>query len=312
MTTPISAPKVLVPLTITDAMLTSSTVAEPYSGETAWVSAGTYIAGDIRIRTTTHRKYLALIDHTGITILPEDDPTRWKDVGATNRWAMFDARRTTQTTATTAITVVVRPGFFNALDFLLLDGAALELTVKDAPGGAVVFNETRSLDGPYLDEYDWCWGPFRSQTKQLFSGLLPYPDAEVTITVSAGAGTPVGIGMCALGDLRSLILGGWGGTQYGASADPISNSYIKTDDFGDTTIVKRASATNLNLSIILPKSDADYALACLQEVLDMPCAVIATEAEGYAGLNVIGLISGPVSYDGPSHATIKATVKGLF
>lgn len=307
-----NVPQILVPLTIDATMLTSSTVAEPDAGETAWVSAGTYVAGDIRIRTATHRKYMALLDHTGITINPEDDPTRWKDIGATNRWAMFDARRTTQTTATTALTVVLEPGFFNAADFFLLTGAEMTLVVKDAPGGSVIYNETRSLIGPYVDEYDWCWGPYRSQTKQLFNSILPYPDAEMTIAVTAGTGSPVGIGMACIGDLRPLILGDWGGAQYGASAEPISCSYIKTDEFGDTTIVKRASATNASLSIILPKDDADYALGCLQEVLDVPAAIVTTPVAGYDGLNVFGLPSGLVTYEGPTHATINATVKGLF
>lgn len=305
-------PKILVPLEIDDTMLISSTVPEPDTGETAWVSGGTYVAGDIRIRTGTHRKYMALVDHTGITLTPEGDPTRWKDIGATNRWAMFDTRRTTQTTATTSLTVVLQPGFFNAADFFLLSGGDLEITVKDEPLGTVVFTETRSIIGPYSDEYDWCWGPYRSQTKQLFSGILPYPDAELTITVTAGTGVTVGIGMACIGDLRPLILGNWGGAEYGASVEPVSCSYIKTDDFGDTEIIKRASATNANLSIVLPKEDTDYALACLQEVLDTPAAIIGTEAAGYSGLNLFGLLSGAVTYEGPSHSTIKSTVKGLF
>ena len=310
--TAISVPKILVPLTITDDMLVSSSVPEPDAGETAWVSGGTYVGGDIRIRATTHRKYMAQTNHTGITTPPENDPTRWLDVGATNRWAMFDPRRTTQTTAATSITVVLKPGFFNALAFYLTQGATLQVSVLDAPLGTEIYADTRSLDGPYIDEYDWCWGPFREQTKQVFSNILPYPEATLTITVSASAGTPVAVGMAAIGDLRPLFLGEWGGTQYGAKAEPTSNSYIKTDTFGDTTIIKRASATDMRLSVVFPKDDADYALSCLQEVLDTPAAIIATEASGYSGLNIFGLISGPVSYDGPSHATIEAQVKGLF
>jgi hypothetical protein len=184
--------------------------------------------------------------------------------------------------------------------------------VKDAPGGTVIRNETRSLVGPFIDEYDYCWGPHRAQTKQVISGLQTYPEAEVTITVSAGTGNPAGLGMACIGDLRPLVLGAFGGTQYGASAEPKSNSYIRTDDFGDTEIRKRASGTDMRLSIILPQADADYALASIQDVLDVPAAIIATEAPGYAGLNVFGLISGPVVYAGPSHATLEAQVKGLF
>lgn len=306
------APRILVPLDIGDDHLVSSTVPEPDAGEVEWVSGASHAAGDIRIRTETHRKYMAKEDHADATVPPEDDPARWKDVGATNRHAMFDERRTTQTVADGEITVVLRPGFFNALDCFLLTGSLITVTVRDEPGGAVIFGETRPIVGPFIDEYDYCWGPHRSRTTQLFSGIMPYPDAELTISVTATPGTPVGIGMACIGDLRPLILGDWGGALYGARAEPITASYIKTDDFGDTEIVRRASATNVELSLLLPLADADYALSCIQEVLDVPVAIIATDLPRYSGLNVFGLISGPVSYDGPNHATVKALVKGIF
>jgi hypothetical protein len=308
----ISVPKILVPLVITDAMLISSTIAEPDTGEVAWVSGGSYVASDIRIRTATHRKYLAIATHSGITTPPEDDPTHWKDVGATNKFAMFDTRRTTMSTDVTSISDVLQVGFFNALSVYLAEGSTLTVLVKDEPGGNVILDETRSLVGPFIDEWDYCWGPHRANTKQVFSGITPYPEAEITLTIEAATGADVGIGMVCIGDLRPLILGDWGGVEGGASATPVSGSYIKTDEFGDTAIIKRASATDMQLSIKLPKDSADYALACIQEVLDVPAAVIATEVQGYAGLNVFGLLSGPVIYEGTTYATIKANVKGLF
>jgi hypothetical protein len=305
-------PRILIPIAIDNAMFGSSTVAEPAAGETAWVSAGSYTAGDIRIRTGTHRKYMALTTHSGVTTAPEDDPIRWKDVGATQRWAMFDPRRTTQTTATTTLTIVLNPGWFNALDLFLLSGSEVSVTVKDAPGGTVIFTETRSIVGPFLDEWDYCFGPWRNTPNQLFTDIPISASAELTLTISGDTGEAVGCGMLCIGDLRPLIIGDWGGAEYGAAAEPISCSYIKTDDFGDTQIVKRASATNATLSIVLPQVSADYALACIQEVLDIPAAIVGTEISGYSGLNVFGLLSGAVTYAGPNHATIRAQVKGLF
>ena len=81
-----------VPFGITDAMLTSSTVAE--TDYTAWNAATAYTAGDFAIRTTatTHAIYLRLISGTTATA-PEDDATNWVRVSATNRWKMFDNLR---------------------------------------------------------------------------------------------------------------------------------------------------------------------------------------------------------------------------
>ena len=308
----VSVPKLLVPLEITGAMLTSSTVAEPAAGESAWVSAGTYTNGQMVARSTTHKRYMARSDHTGQTTPPESDPTRWKEIGATAQWAMFDGLQNSRTETVTSMTVVLKPGFFNAVALYGVVGGTLTITVKDAPAGAVVATQTWSVDGPYTDEYDWCFGPPRARNRFLLTGILPYPDAELTVTVTAAVGAAVGIGMLAVGHLRALILGEWGGTQYGAQVTPTSNHYVNTDEFGTTTIKRRGTSQDLRLSVILPQSDADYALSVIQEVSGVPVAVIGTEASGYAGLNVFGLVTGPVTYDGPNHATLEASVTGLY
>jgi len=307
----INIPKILVGGKITDAMVTSSTISEPDSGETTWVSAGIYVVGDRRIRIATHRIYECVVAHSGITNLPEDDPTRWLDIGPTNYWSMFDNTCSTQTSTVTELTVVVQPGFFNACAFYNVTGATISVSIKDAPLGSVVYSYTGALDGPYIDEWDWCWGPFRQNPKLVLSDILLYPEAEATITVNASEGSPVGIGMAVFGEMRPLSLGDFGGTQAGAKAEPVDYSYIKINDWGDAEIKKRRNATDLRVSVLLPQDNADYALSCLQEVLATPVAVVATEAPGYAGLNVFGLVSGSLSYDNTNFATLEISVKGL-
>lgn len=304
-------PRVLVPLAITDAMLTSCTVAEPAAGETAWVSGGTYAVGDRRIRTTTHSVYECSAAHTGITTVPESDPTRWFRVGPTARWAALDNACSTQTTASTSLSFVFHIGFFNSVALYNLLGSTVDITVKDAPGGTVVYTQTDSLDGPYIDEYAWCWGPPRQKQKLVVSDLIPYPDAELTITISAGTGTTVGVGMIAIGDLRPLIVDDWGGTEYGAEASPVDFSYIKTNEFGDTTIVKRRSATDMKITVVMPSENADYALASVQEVLAIPAAWIGTTAPGHDGLNVFGLGTATLTYEGFAQSRMTINVKGL-
>ncbi len=311
MSVPISAPRLVVPIAITDAMLAASSVAEPNTGETAWVSAGTYAVGDQRISLVSHREYECMAAHTGVTTRPEDDPNRWQDIGPTDRWAMFDDTCDTQTTATAAMTVVLWPSNVNAIALYKMTGTACEITVRDQPGGNVIYGQMHSLDGPYIDEYDWCWGPDRKRGKVLVTGLEPWPLAEVTLSVTAGAGVTVGVGMVAIGFERTLITGDYGGTQYGARAEPVDYSYIKTDEFGTTRIVKRRATTDMRITAILPRADADYALNVLQDMLATPAAVIATEAAGYVGLNVFGLVSGAIVYAGPNHAQLEINVKGL-
>ena len=304
--------KILIPYTVTDAVLSSSTIAEPAPGEAAWVSAGTYAVGDLRIRATTHRVYRCVLAHTGRTALPEADPTYWQDVAPTQRWALFDSQVSTQSAAATAMTVVLRPGFVNALALYGVDAATITITLKDAPGGTTIKTTTVTMQEPPLDWYDWGFGRIKPMTKLVLEDLVPYPDAEITITLSAAAGATVKCGMVIVGDMRNLLDGAdFGGTEYGATAEPVDYSYIKTDDFGNTTIVKRRNVTDMSCKLFLPQAQADTALATIQEVLGTPAAWIATDVPGYAGLNTFGLGSASVSYDSFANATISVKVKAL-
>lgn len=304
---------ILIPIQITDAMLSSSTLAEPAAGETAWVSGGAYAIGDRRIRATTHRIYECVAAVTGSATAPESDATHWLDAGPTAKWAAFDSYVSTQSTATTTMTYVLRPGFFDAVALYGLDGSTLQITLKAAAGGTVVYSETVLLQNDPLDWWDWAFGPPSALTKWFVKGLTPYADPELTITISSGTGETVGIGMVVIGSLTPMVDSDstWGGTEQGASADPVTWSYIKTDEFGNTSIVRRRSGTDIRFKEVMPRERADYALALVQRVLDVPAAWIATDATGYQGLNVFGLGSGSMTYDSFGIATFSGTVKGM-
>lgn len=308
-----SAVNVLVPLAMTDAMLTSSTVAEPAAGETSWVSAGTYAVADLRIRTTTHMVYKCVQAHTGRTVLPEADSAYWLPVYATQKWAMFDAYASTQTTATTTLTVVLRPGITNAIALINVDAATATITLKDAPGGTVVDTRVIDLQDYPLDWYDWAFGVIKSRNKVVIDNLMIYTDPEITVTLSAGVGVPVKCGLLALGDYRNLLDGAeFGGAQYGATASPTTFSYIKTDEYGNTVIKRRGSASDMAIQVVIPKSTSDAAFATLQGVLDVPAIWVASGLAGYGGLTVFGLASGSMNYGNPTHDVLSINVKGML
>lgn len=306
---------IITPITVTDAMIgAATTIAEPAAGETAWVSSGTYALGDRRIRTTTHRVYECVLAHTGRTALPEVDSAYWLEAGPTQRFAPFDVYTNTVATATTSLTFVVSPGFFNALSLYGINGATLTVTVKDAPGGANVFSYIGSLYEAAGGWYEYLFLPPAQITKQLLTGIPIRPQAEATITVSAAIGVAVGLGMIVAGDYAAVAgqTDTPAGTEFGASAEPVTSSYIEQDDDGTITIVRRHSATNMRGSVFMPRLAADAALKRVQDVLDVPVAVIATDVAGYSGLNVFGLLSGRMVYPNPASASLEYTVKGLF
>lgn len=306
---------IITPITVTAAMIgAGTTIAEPSATETAWSNASVSCAvGDTRIRATTHRKYRCAVAHTSAASpLPEDDPTRWVDIGPTDRWAPFDIYTSTTATTTTTLTYVLQPGYFNALALYGLTGAQYTLTLKDAPAGTTIWTRTGYLyEGP-AGWYDYLFGTPKPLTRLVFSGLPIRPDAEITIEITAASGEPVGVGMIVCGDYTSLAGIDWGGTQYGASAEPVTYSYIKTNDDGTAQIVRRHAATNMRAAVTMPRADADAVLQAVQQVLDVPVAWIATDTPGYAGLNVFGLGSGSMSYDSFGIANLEINVKGLI
>ena len=300
---------IISPITIADANLSSSTLAEDSTA--AWTSA-TYAVDDLRHVVTTHRVYKCAVAGSS-TVSPELDPTRWVNVRPTNRWAPFDVYTSTQAVGTTSFTYVLLPGYFNAIYLAGLTGASYAVSVKDAPGGSVIYSATGFLSEDPIDWYEYLFLPIKTRRALVFTNIPTRPNAELTVTISAAASAAVGLGMCVVGDYRSLFgTGAFGGPLAGATAEPITYSYIKTADDGTVTIVKRTAATNLRVNVAMPREEADTVLQSIQGVLDVPVAWITTDKAGYAGLTTFGLGSGSLSYDSPAVANLSIVVKGLI
>ena len=304
----------LVPLPITSAMISSSTIAEPASGEAVYVSGTTYAIGALVISTTTHRVYQSLqnsnVGHDP-TVLANS--AWWQDIGPTQKWAPFDNYTSTAATGVTTLSYVLLPGFVNAIALYGIVGASVSIVVKDTAGGTIIYSNTVDVYEGAAGWYEYFFTTPKQKTKIVLTDLPLRPDPEITITVSASSGVTVSLGMLVIGDMRNLLDSAeWGGTTYGATSEPTTYSYIKADDFGNVTIKRRYSATNINIKVAMPQQQADYALQTLQGMLDTPAAWVATDRTGYQGLNVFGLASGSLSYDGPTNVSLNIKVAGMI
>lgn len=300
---------IIAPITIADANLSSSTLAEDATA--AWTS-GTYAVGDERHVVATHRVYRCAVAGSR-TISPNLDPTNWVNMRPTNRWAPFDYYTNTAATGTTSFTYVLLPGYFNAVYLTGLTGASYSVTVKDAPSGTTIYTATGFLSDDPIDWYEYLFSAIKPRRALVLKDIPTRPNAELTVTISAAAGAAVGLGLCAVGDYVSLYgEGDFGGPLAGASAEPVTYSYINTASDGTVTIIKRTSATNLRVNVAMPAREADAVLSRLQSVLDVPVAWVATDKQGYAGLTTFGLGSGSLSYDSPIVANLSINVKGLI
>lgn len=298
------------PATMVDAVLTSSTA--PEADYAAYNAATTYALGARCISTTTHRVYESLVagninrDPTLISNRIGATPY-WLNVSATNRWKMFDDQVASQTSIASPLTVVLQPGAINAIGALGLDADAIAVTVKDAPGGSVIYSYSGSLEGSApQDYYEYFFSAFAPLTDFVLRGIDAYVQMEVTVTLTKVSGNVL-CGMLQVGDLVPL-----GMTQYGAKAKPKTYSYIKVNDYGENTIIRRKKAKDLTATAWLKLSEANIVLDTLGAMLDVPCLVICSDSAEYSGLRSFGLVSGEISYDHLKDCQLSISVNGLI
>lgn len=270
--------KVIRPITIDDSVLVSSTV--PETDYTAWSAATNYSIGAYVIRTTTHRIYKSLA--SGVDAgLPESTPTRWVDVGATNRWRMLDSEVGSQTTASTSLSVVLLPGYCNALALLEVDALSITLTIRSSPGGTITYSETRSLDPTVLTSwYAYFYTDPVPRSEVVFTGLDVGAGYTVEVTLS---GTTVACGSLAIGSAFDL-----GGTEFGANLGIIDYSKKSTNEFGVTKITERAFAKRLSARMVFDRAQTSAVFRTLSSLRATPCVYVTSEASDYESLTVYG------------------------
>lgn len=297
----------ILPLAITAAMITSSTAVQKLPGELEWSADTDYAVGTVVFRASLGRRFENQIPGVDSSP-PEDDSMRWYDLGTTGPLSMFDNEVSTQSMAPDALTVVFRPGAFNALYLAGLDGTSLEVTIKDAPGGAVIHSFTEWLeDSEPEDYYEYFFSPYIPKTDFLATDLGPYANCEVMITVSAPGGV-ARCGMASLGDLTSL----GGPALRNVNVAPKSYARITTDDRGKTSIKRGKAAIDMQISALVPFAQSNTVVDALTRVLGVPCTWIGTDAQHLRSMRTFGLGNGKLVYDKRDHATLTLTVEGMI
>lgn len=307
--------RVLEPVTITDAKYTACSVAEPDPnavlpdgtvGEVAWVTGTTYTKGAYVIDTVSHRVYQ---DGAGgvSNKAPRLDPTRWgTGTRPTNKWAWADYYKSTRTLATDTIEITIRPGAVADVSLLgLMNVELVRVEEWDAPSGTKVYDQTVSglgwggdlwvsyyLDVPFLrDRID-------------FTGLLMHVTSEIKITISGDG--QVGVGIIAVGRREALGL-----SMQGASASPVNYSRIAIDDFGEATIVPGRVATDLRCDVLMARYEAGTVKRTIDRLAGRPCVFSLSDHPLDDYLTTMGLATADVISDGPAHAKLSLSVRGL-
>jgi len=297
--------KVLAPLAITDALLTSSTLAE--DEHAAWNSGTTYAAEDRVIYA--HKVYESLqASNTNKTPGATASALWWIEVGPSNRWAMFDGSVSTASEDTTDIEVVITPGaVVDAVAIIAGIGSTVRVQMHD--GATSVYDQTQSLDSTPIE--DWESYFFADQVlagELLFSGLPRYFGGVITVTIEATSSAIASVGALLLGRLHSI-----GDTAPNASAGITDYSRKETDTFGTTSLLQRSYAKRSQQRMVMETDDLRRVQALLSGLRATPAAWIGDDDTArFAPLAIFGWFrSFSIDIPGPVTSYCTLEIEGL-
>jgi hypothetical protein len=292
--------KIIRPVAITDAMIVSSNAVETVP---LWSSTTTYALG-AEVRQGL-RVYISRVA-SNLGNSPATSPTQWLDDRTDNKHLMFDDSVSTQTTANTDLTVVIKPGIVNAMAIFNLLGNTATLTVRNGATGPVVYTASTVLDGAVItDWYQYFFEPFDPRREWTLTDLPPYSDAHITLTLSGGGA--VGVGNLTLGTLYEL-----GQVLAGVRLAADDYSLVQFDQFGTATLDKRKSSKRTTLSVLTPRSQLSKVAQILDDLRATPAAWIPSQRSSDSALTVFGIRSSwdiTVEYD--TQFLVSIELKGL-
>lgn len=299
MATPV---KIMPPIDVTYAKLTSSNVAETEYGD--YAAGTTYVLGDRVIVPATHDVWESLAaSNTGNT--PATSPTWWVRVGPTNRMAMVDASVSSQTTRSGGIDVTVTPGeTVDTLALLNVNAATIRVRMTD-PTDGVVYDQTTNMIAPISDSswYTWFFEPI-ARKDFLLATLPPYGSAAVRVELNDTATAACGV--MALGLARKI----GEGTLAGARTSIEDYSGKEKDTWGQYQLIERGYSNKASISTIILNNNVDPVSKMLKTRRAKPTLCIASDQ--YSNLVLFGLVSFEITIPYSTHSVCNIEVEGLL
>lgn len=238
----------------------------------AWASSASYAIGDRVV--IGHEIYEALVANSNVNPTTDtSQPPKWLDVGAINRWRMFDNIVGTQTTNSGKIDVTIQPYMIiNSLAFFGLKGKTLTVSMSDPIAGQVWSKTVSLIDTGVTDWYGYFFDPLDEGRQDLaLFGLPAYGSATIRIVVDAGAETAA-IGLITMGTLKTL---GW--ANYGTSVGITDYSRKSVDDFGNYTIIERSFSKRADFDVTIESHDVSAVQRYLAKIRATPVVWIGSE-----------------------------------
>ena len=237
-----------------------------------WVSGTTYTYSAISPVQVTYNNRTYEIIATTTANPPSTSPVYWFDVGPSNRWGVFDYLRNSTSNIKTQMVISVSMG--TRVDSLVLVGMEdiknAVVSVYSPNLGTTTYTSFRSLTTKASSTwYDYFFTTGTTVKSAVFSNLLPYSDAVVSIVIN---GDNIACGGIILGKAQEL-----GTIQRGATSEIINFSTVTRDIFGNATMVQRRNIPKTNQTLYLDKSYVDAVRTVRDQLNATPAAWVGLE-----------------------------------
>ena len=267
--------QIIRPELIDDSNLVSSNVAETVP---VWSNTTTYALGaHVRVDSTHHVYESLLAGNVGknpadAANQPPSPGASWLDIGATNKWAMFDQFNQTQTVNAGSIEIEIQAvGRITGMAFLNLGAASIDILMTDGVEG-VIYDETISLvDNQNISNwYDYFFEPIILRTDVVVLDLPVHYGPLINVSINAPSGTAK-IGNFVMGSMRKI-----GDTLYGPTIGIIDHSRKEVDDFGGVTLIERSYRKTGTFRVTVPNNLADEVHRILTDYRATPIVYVGT------------------------------------
>ena len=254
-----------------------SSIPEPDAarGEVEWVTGQAVTKDTVRIKASLHRKYRAIADMTAgdNNVSPESAPTKWQDIGATNKYSMYELNRNSSSKAITQIVATVAPGKrINSVFLGGVVGGTVKLEILDAANTLIVqYDYVLSSRVGVSSWSQYFFGEFENTPSVFQIGIPPVSGVKIRVTITSFVpGVEVALASFIVGNAVYM-----GEIQWQPESDTQNFSKIERSFDGelqDTNLIRRRNVPQLSLRLNSPK-DITNTLRKLRDDLNASPAV---------------------------------------
>lgn len=280
-----------------------------------WALSATYTKGQ-KVRHK-HQSYESTVDsnkgNEPSKITSSGTENVWMPLGATVPYRLIDEFVESQTSGADGESLTFTVPFNRATAFglLNLEGFTLTVEIEDDDEG-LMFSETYNLIKDISDFSLWQYNylPIENVDAIVKTGIPIVISGQMRVTITSGGdGSFARCGMVVVG--RDVDLGG---TLYGAQVGVLDFSRKETNDFGQTTLVKRSYASTASVDLYHHPDKADYVASTLKKLRAQNVLwVLDNQDARFSSLTIYGWLEDWRSvFEGPNEQQLALDIQGVI